>query len=70
MTGSIKINIQIRAVKLIAAIGTDYLAILFVHLGSTTVADPNSLLIPFDILEQGLVKLVDSFPAQAFALPG
>ena len=37
----IEINIQIRAVEAVAAVGTGDLAVLFVHLAPAAVADVN-----------------------------
>ncbi len=42
---SIKINIQIRAIKPVPAIGTGNLAILLAHLASAAVANENMLFV-------------------------
>jgi len=43
MRRSVKINIQIRTIEAVAAVGTGYLAVLFHHLMTATIADVHTL---------------------------
>jgi len=64
----IKINIQIRTIKPVSAIGTTDLAVLFVHFTSAFVASPNPLLAPLNRLEKNRVESTDVFWAQVLYL--
>ena len=64
---SIKIQIQIRAVKSVPAVRAADLAVFLVHPGPAAVAGPNLIpFIPFHRFDQREVKFADMLFAQPF----
>ena len=67
-TALIEINIQIRTIKAIAAVGTGHFAILLVHLVSAAVTDVDPFLAPVNRLEKRQVKLAHMVLAESLDL--
>ena len=67
-TALIEINIQIRTIKAIAAVGTGHFAILLVHLVAAAVTDIGPLFAPGNRLEKRQVKLAHIVLAESLDL--